>query len=334
MNVRRLVICGVLLSLSLLLLAGCGGEASAADTGSSAAARPQRPGRWRRLHPWRRLRAVADTQRQMPDGRRRTPGTAAQGAGIPQRRCQAHPAQPAGDPRHQGRHSRRGIGLEDEQDGQRFDLQRVGRRRLCSGLAQEQLGAGRNRQRRHERAQQHFGVRIPQLDQLKRGDTLEVFAGGTEYTYAVDEVLILPEKHASDQQRKANVKYIQETPDDRLTLVSCWPRDDNTHRIVVIARPTGRRQPRRTDSRGGTSLARRRGDRRAGVIAAPCQGQMGDRWPNGGAIPPDPGTPYGFRFQEEGHEQGVLAVVVVIVAGAGPLRQSPAWCRAAGRPCC
>jgi sortase A len=82
-----------------------------------------------------------------------------------------------------------------------------------------------------------LGSVFRELDQLKRGDTLELVAGGTEYTYTVDEVLILPEKHASDKQRKANVKYIQETPDDRLTLVSCWPRDDNTHRIVVIAKP-------------------------------------------------------------------------------------------------
>jgi sortase A len=82
-----------------------------------------------------------------------------------------------------------------------------------------------------------LGSVFRQLDQLKRGDTLELFAGGAEYTYAVDEVLILPEKHASEKQRKENVKYIQETSDDRITLVSCWPRDDNTHRIVVIAKP-------------------------------------------------------------------------------------------------
>ncbi len=43
-----------------------------------------------------------------------------------------------------------------------------------------------------------LGSVFRELDQLKRGDTLEVFAGGTEYAYAVDEVLILPEKHASD----------------------------------------------------------------------------------------------------------------------------------------
>jgi sortase A len=82
-----------------------------------------------------------------------------------------------------------------------------------------------------------LGSVFRELDQLKRGDKLEVLVGGVEYTYAVDEVLILPEKHASEKQRKANVKYIQETPDDRLTLVSCWPRDDNTHRIVVVAKP-------------------------------------------------------------------------------------------------
>lgn len=84
-----------------------------------------------------------------------------------------------------------------------------------------------------------LGSVFRELDQLKRGDQMIVYAGGEEYTYAVEEVLILPEKYASAQQRKTNVKYIQATPDDRLTLVSCWPRDDNTHRIVVIAKPVG-----------------------------------------------------------------------------------------------
>jgi sortase A len=84
-----------------------------------------------------------------------------------------------------------------------------------------------------------LGSVFRELDQLKRGDMVELVAGGPEYIYEVDEVLILPEKHASEKQRKANVQYIQATPDNRLTLVSCWPRDDNTHRIVVIAKPAG-----------------------------------------------------------------------------------------------
>ncbi|GIK73327.1 MAG: hypothetical protein BroJett021_23150 [Chloroflexota bacterium] len=81
------------------------------------------------------------------------------------------------------------------------------------------------------------GAVFRELDQLKRGDLLQLFAGGREHRYIVDEVLIVPEKYASEKQRRENANYIKETPDDRLTLVSCWPRNDNTHRIIVIARP-------------------------------------------------------------------------------------------------
>jgi sortase A len=82
-----------------------------------------------------------------------------------------------------------------------------------------------------------LGSVFRELDRLKRDAPITVYAGGKEYAYAVDEVLILPEKYASAAQRKANVRYIEPTADDRLTLVSCWPRDDNTHRIVVVAYP-------------------------------------------------------------------------------------------------
>jgi len=82
-----------------------------------------------------------------------------------------------------------------------------------------------------------LGSVFRELDQLKRGDTIYVYDGGSKYAYDVEEVLIVPEKFATAKQRKSNVQYIQATGDERLTLVSCWPRDDNTHRIVVIARP-------------------------------------------------------------------------------------------------
>ncbi len=81
------------------------------------------------------------------------------------------------------------------------------------------------------------GAVFRELDQLKRGDEVVLYAGGQEYAYTVDEVLIVPEKFATDEQRLDNVRYIQETKDDRLTLVSCWPRNDNTHRIIVVAKP-------------------------------------------------------------------------------------------------
>ncbi len=81
------------------------------------------------------------------------------------------------------------------------------------------------------------GAVFRELDQLKRGDELKLYAGGREHLYKVEEVLIVPEESATKEQRLDNLRYIEETRDDRLTLVSCWPRNDNTHRIIVVAKP-------------------------------------------------------------------------------------------------
>jgi sortase A len=81
------------------------------------------------------------------------------------------------------------------------------------------------------------GAVFRELDQLQRGDVAILYVGDTPYEYAVDQVMIVPEASATLEQRKVNAQWIQPTGDDRLTLVSCWPRDDNTHRIIVVARP-------------------------------------------------------------------------------------------------
>ncbi|MGL4648786.1 MAG: sortase domain-containing protein, partial [Caldilineaceae bacterium] len=57
------------------------------------------------------------------------------------------------------------------------------------------------------------------------------------FEYVIDKVLIVPEKFATEEQKAKNFAYIESTDDERLTLVSCWPRDDNTHRIIVVAHP-------------------------------------------------------------------------------------------------
>jgi sortase A len=82
-----------------------------------------------------------------------------------------------------------------------------------------------------------LGAVFRELDQLKRGDAVTVWAGTSVYNYAVDQVVVLPDKSVSEEQRLANTRWIGDFEDDRLTLVSCWPRNNNTHRIVVVARP-------------------------------------------------------------------------------------------------
>ncbi len=81
------------------------------------------------------------------------------------------------------------------------------------------------------------GAVFRELDQLKRGDTLTVWSGNRTFEYIVEKVMIVPEKYANAAQRRANAAWIGSFDEPRLTLVSCWPRDDNTHRIIVIAKP-------------------------------------------------------------------------------------------------
>jgi sortase A len=69
------------------------------------------------------------------------------------------------------------------------------------------------------------------------GDEIVLYADGHPYTYRVESVDILPEKYASDAQRTENARFIGYFPDERLTLVTCWPYTSNTHRVIVIAKP-------------------------------------------------------------------------------------------------
>jgi sortase A len=80
-----------------------------------------------------------------------------------------------------------------------------------------------------------LGAVFRELDQIRRGDEVVVWAGAQRYRYLVDRVVVVPEKDATLEQRQANARWIGPFDDSRLTLVSCWPRNDNTHRIIVVA---------------------------------------------------------------------------------------------------
>jgi sortase A len=75
------------------------------------------------------------------------------------------------------------------------------------------------------------------LVNLKPYDTIDLYAGSQVYHYAVTEKHILPDRDQPLQIRIANAQWIQSTADERLTLVTCWPYTNNTHRLIIVARP-------------------------------------------------------------------------------------------------
>jgi sortase A len=75
------------------------------------------------------------------------------------------------------------------------------------------------------------------LETLAAGDEVTVYVGETVYPYQVAETHILPDKWVSEEQKQENAKWIGYFPEERLTLVTCWPYEGNSHRVIVVAKP-------------------------------------------------------------------------------------------------
>ena len=75
------------------------------------------------------------------------------------------------------------------------------------------------------------------LVDLKPGDKIIIQAGGRDYHYVVTDHFIVLERGAPDEQRHQNAKWIMPTVDERITMITCWPYVDNSHRLIVVAKP-------------------------------------------------------------------------------------------------
>lgn len=65
---------------------------------------------------------------------------------------------------------------------------------------------------------------------------------GEDFNYAVEDKFIVKDKGEPDAVRQANARWIGPFNDERLTLVTCWPYTNNTHRVIVIAKPVNETQ--------------------------------------------------------------------------------------------
>jgi sortase A len=75
------------------------------------------------------------------------------------------------------------------------------------------------------------------LEYLKEGDELQVQTTSQTRRYIIVRRTIVPEKNQPLEVRRENARWIGPSNDERLTLVTCWPRNDNTHRLILVALP-------------------------------------------------------------------------------------------------
>ncbi len=75
------------------------------------------------------------------------------------------------------------------------------------------------------------------LDKVQVGEYIQVYSKDQVFTYVVTNAMKLLEAGESSKKRMENASWIGESNDERLTLVTCWPYDSNTYRLIVVARP-------------------------------------------------------------------------------------------------
>ncbi|MEX2162321.1 MAG: sortase [Anaerolineales bacterium] len=75
------------------------------------------------------------------------------------------------------------------------------------------------------------------LYRVQVGDEIALYSGEDEFRYVVVFTAVLPERNQPLDVRLANAEWIRPTEDERITLITCWPYESNTHRVVVVAVP-------------------------------------------------------------------------------------------------
>jgi LPXTG-site transpeptidase (sortase) family protein len=81
------------------------------------------------------------------------------------------------------------------------------------------------------------GQVFARLIEVEVGAEIRVNGGEQAVRYQVTERFLLPEKDQPLEVRLSNASLIRPTADNRLTLVTCWPYETNTHRLILIATP-------------------------------------------------------------------------------------------------
>ena len=82
-----------------------------------------------------------------------------------------------------------------------------------------------------------FGEVFGNLVNLKIGDFIEVDSQNFRFTYVIANRMIVAERDQTIGTRMLNARWILPTQDERLTLITCWPKTNNTHRLIIVARP-------------------------------------------------------------------------------------------------
>lgn len=81
------------------------------------------------------------------------------------------------------------------------------------------------------------GQVFKELHNVKKGDQVIVYTEKGQYVYVVTDLVLVKEDGATDAEKARNARYMDPTPDQTLTMITCYPYGIDTHRFIAIAKP-------------------------------------------------------------------------------------------------
>lgn len=75
------------------------------------------------------------------------------------------------------------------------------------------------------------------LDRVKIGDDVTLTTPKGDYHYRVTEIHYRKDVGVPLSERLATGQFLAPMPEERLTLVTCWPYGVDDHRLIVVAKP-------------------------------------------------------------------------------------------------
>jgi len=75
------------------------------------------------------------------------------------------------------------------------------------------------------------------LHNVSKGDEVIVYTQNGQFAYVVTDLVLVQEDGVSEAQKELNARYMDPTPDQTLTMITCWPYGIDNYRFIAIAKP-------------------------------------------------------------------------------------------------
>lgn len=75
------------------------------------------------------------------------------------------------------------------------------------------------------------------LEYVNHGDEVILSTEEGEHRYIIEEIHMRKEIGATLEERLETGRFMADMPEERLTLITCWPYGINDHRVIVVAMP-------------------------------------------------------------------------------------------------